>query len=73
MWMKVVDKVMDESYLPLSSNICAFFIILNMENMDENLEGKIEWKIWMIMMFGMKKWMMMVIWMEIVDEISMKI
>jgi hypothetical protein len=44
MWMKVVDKVMDEIYLPFSSNICAFFIILNMENMNEKLEGIIEWK-----------------------------
>jgi hypothetical protein len=67
-----VDKVMDESYLSFSSNICAFFIILNMENMNEKLEGKIEWKNWMIMMFGMK--------MDddgdldgIVDEVSMKI
>jgi hypothetical protein len=42
MWMKVVDKIMDEGYFRLSSNICAFFIILNMENMDEKLEGKIE-------------------------------
>ncbi len=33
---------MDESYFLLSCNICAFFIILNMENMDEKLEGKIE-------------------------------
>jgi hypothetical protein len=43
MWMKVVDKVMDESYLPLSSNICAFFIILNMENMDEKLDDTNVW------------------------------
>ncbi len=32
---------MDEGYLPLSPNICAFFILLNMENMNEKLEGKI--------------------------------
>jgi hypothetical protein len=42
--MKVMDKVLDESYPPLSSNKCGLFVISNMKNMDESLEGKIGWK-----------------------------
>jgi hypothetical protein len=36
--------MMDESYPPLPSNRCGHFVISNMKNMDESLEGKIQWK-----------------------------
>ncbi len=49
---------MDEGYPPFSSNRCGFFVISNMKNMDESLEGKIGWNFLMKMddltMFGMK-------------------
>jgi hypothetical protein len=39
--MEVVDNLHPKCHPKLPSNKCEFFIILNMKNMDEKLEGKI--------------------------------
>jgi hypothetical protein len=39
--MEVVDNLHPKCHPRLLSNKCELFIILNMKNMDEKLEGKI--------------------------------